>query len=112
MTKKRRQLKKRQRILTTIMVMLFGVCVASAWATVSFVKTEQASQYTAQTADAGRAEEVIQPAKSHAPEPSTLALFGGGFLGMVISIVRQTYAAAKRAFDIVASTTIMMRPTA
>lgn len=86
------------------MVMLFGVCVASAWATVSFVKTEPASQYTAQTADAGRTEEVIQPAKSHAPEPSTLALFGGGFLGMVISIVRQTYEAAKRAFDIVAST--------
>lgn len=104
MTKKRRQLKKRQRILTTIMVMMFGICVASAWATVSFVKTEQTSQYSEQVAGAQLDEAPVTPAKSRAPEPSTLALFGGGFLGMVISIVRQTYDAAKRAFDIVSST--------
>ncbi len=104
MTKKRRQLKKRQRILTSIMVMLFGLCVASAWATVSFVKPEQASQYKGPAAEAQLTDTVTQPAKSRAPEPSTLALFGGGFLGMIFSFVRKTYEAGKRAFDIVAST--------
>lgn len=41
--------------------------------------------------------------KSRAPEPSTLALFGSGIFGMVISFVRKTYHIAKRAFDIVLS---------
>ena len=39
--------------------------------------------------------------RSHTPEPATLALFGGGILGMFISFVRRTYELAKRFFDIV-----------
>lgn len=40
---------------------------------------------------------------SHAPEPSTLILFGSGILGMIVSFVRKTYDRAKRLFDLVAS---------
>lgn len=103
MTRKRRQLKKRQRIFTSIMVMIFGMCVASAWATVSFVKPQDATQHAEHIAAAQQTDEAVEPAKSRAPEPSTMALFGGGFLGMVFSFMRRTYAAAKRVFDIVAS---------
>jgi exopolysaccharide biosynthesis polyprenyl glycosylphosphotransferase len=42
-------------------------------------------------------------AKSHAPEPATLALFGSGIFGMIISFVRKTYHIAKRIFDVVLS---------
>jgi lipopolysaccharide/colanic/teichoic acid biosynthesis glycosyltransferase len=41
--------------------------------------------------------------KSHAPEPATLALFGSGIFGMIISFVRKTYHIAKRIFDVVLS---------
>ncbi len=41
--------------------------------------------------------------RSRAPEPSTMMLFGGGILGMMVSFVRRTYHAVKRAFDIIAS---------
>lgn len=52
------------------------------------------------------AEEIIAtPAKSKttAPEPSTIALFGSGLLGMVVSFVRRTYSLAKRIFDVIMS---------
>jgi lipopolysaccharide/colanic/teichoic acid biosynthesis glycosyltransferase len=42
------------------------------------------------------------PNKSRAPEPSTMALFFTGFCTMVVSFVRKTYAAIKRALDICA----------
>jgi len=41
--------------------------------------------------------------KSRAPEPSTLALFGSGLLGMIVSFVRKTYRIAKRMIDIILS---------
>ena len=41
--------------------------------------------------------------KSRAPEPSTMALFGGGILGMIISFLRRAYLVLKRAFDICAA---------
>ncbi len=44
-----------------------------------------------------------ETSKARAPEPSTMALFGSGILGMIISFVRRTYAIAKRVFDIMIS---------
>ena len=41
--------------------------------------------------------------KSHAPEPTTMALFGSGLIGMVMSFVRRTYSLAKRMLDILGS---------
>lgn len=102
MTRKKKQLETRKRILAGLFVMVFGFCVASAWATVSFVKPEDASQYIASADRSEIPAETTNTAKSRAPEPTTMALFGGGFLGMVMSFVRKTYATAKRIFDMVA----------
>ncbi|MGE0267427.1 MAG: sugar transferase [Candidatus Omnitrophota bacterium] len=102
MTRKKKQLETRKRILAGLFVMVFGLCVASAWATVSFVKPQDASQYIA-TADRSEIPaDVTETAKTRAPEPSTMALFGGGIVGMVMSFIRRTYAAVKRVFDVVA----------
>ena len=83
-------------------IALYLMCVATAWATVSFVKPEDAS-YQVNT---GRRSEIPlklgQESKARAPEPSTLALFGSGFLGMIMSFIRKTYAFVKRIFDVVA----------
>jgi exopolysaccharide biosynthesis polyprenyl glycosylphosphotransferase len=38
--------------------------------------------------------------KSRAPEPSSLMLFGGGILSMIITFLRRTYNIAKRTMDI------------
>ena len=42
--------------------------------------------------------------RSHVPEPSSLILFAGGILSMVISFLRKTYNIAKRAMDIITAT--------
>jgi len=41
--------------------------------------------------------------RSRAPEPTTMALFGSGLLGMIVNFVRKAYDRVKRTFDIVAS---------
>lgn len=83
--------------LIVLAMILCTFFVATAWATVTYVKPQDAEYQVATTA--------IEPAssnnaKSRAPEPSTLVLFGGGFLSMVISLVRKLYASVKRVFDI------------
>ncbi len=76
----------------------------AAWATLSAIDlgagnapaetAAETSEVTLRTASEGP--------KSRAPEPTTLALFGSGLFGMIVSFVRRTYAAAKRALDIIA----------
>ena len=44
MTRLKRQLAAKKRILAGLFVMIFGLCVVSSWATVTFVKPEDASQ--------------------------------------------------------------------
>lgn len=43
---------------------------------------------------------------AQAPEPGTLALFGSGLLGMIMTFLRKTYALTKRVFDIFMSVLI------
>ncbi len=93
------------RNLGILAVIGFGVlCVTTAWATLSLVKPhedivqgDESSQTHLMLTDAAD-----QP-KSRAPEPSTLFLFGGGIVGMVVSFVRRTYIALKRLLDVAAS---------
>lgn len=41
--------------------------------------------------------------RSHAPEPTTLALVGGSILGMIVNFIRKTYSVGKRIFDVTTS---------
>lgn len=73
-----------------------------ALANISFVKPQDVSKGNEGVVSSTSAP-IKAKAKARAPEPATLALFGSGFLGMIISFVRKTYKAAKRIFDVSAS---------
>lgn len=78
------------------------IVVTSAWATLSLVDSSVPQMVV--TEDAGQAElSTKDTARGRAPEPTTMALFGSGVLGMIVSFVRRTYAAVKRVFDITVS---------
>ena len=77
--------------------------MATAWAAISILSPEEEAATVTQKADISSTTTIQKVDKARAPEPATLALFGGGFLGMIISFVRRTYAFAKRMFDVVAS---------
>jgi len=100
---------RQKRYLTTriatisMIVMLLSVFVASAWATVSFVKPQDVIEKVESAVQADIPEVLPVDKKARAPEPSTMVLFGSGFLGMVASFIRRTYAVTKRVFDVVAS---------
>lgn len=84
-------------LLTVAICVLFGT---SAWATLSFVKPGDATHAVEQGQVSEIPEELSEERESRAPEPTTMALFGGGVLGMIVSFVRRTYAAVKRLIDI------------
>jgi len=86
-------------IIAFVGVWLLLLSVATAWATITVINSDQGMVKISKT----QINDSQDVAKTFAPEPGTLALFGGGFLGMIISFVRRTYAFAKRAFDIIAS---------
>ena len=103
MTRKRRLIKRQKRIFGETLIILFGLCVATGWATVSLVKPNDATHYIEAAQRGEIPADTTATEKSRAPEPSTMALFGGGMFGMIMSFVRRTYAAAKRVLDIVCS---------
>ncbi|MBP9853833.1 MAG: exopolysaccharide biosynthesis polyprenyl glycosylphosphotransferase [Candidatus Omnitrophica bacterium] len=78
MTRKKRQLETAKRILAGLFIITFGICVVSAWA-------------------------ALAAGPVSVPEPTSMVLFGGGLIGMVMSFLRQTYSLTKRIFDITAS---------
>jgi exopolysaccharide biosynthesis polyprenyl glycosylphosphotransferase len=82
-----------------IMVGLCVLCVHPAWATLSFVKSDEKSPAFVSVDDSEIPSLVERESRARAPEPATMALFGGGFLGMLMSFVRRTYACAKRILD-------------
>jgi len=91
-------------MLAAIIIGFYTLCVASAWATVSFVKPQDAAHKIETAKKSEIPTHIAIESRSRAPEPPTLMLFGGGFLGMIMSFVRRTYAFAKRIFDVIAST--------
>lgn len=73
------------------------------WAAVSFVKPQDASYQIEMGKKNEIPTKVSSKTRTHAPEPSSLALFGSGIMGMILSFLRATYAAVKRIFDIFVS---------
>jgi exopolysaccharide biosynthesis polyprenyl glycosylphosphotransferase len=89
-------------LLLTLFVL--AVVGTTSWATMTmiqehndipFIQEESIPQETTTSAQ--------EKGRTQAPEPSTMALFGSGLFGMLISVVRRTYTFAKRIFDVVVS---------
>lgn len=77
----------------------------AAFATVSFIKSEDsATQVAPNLSQSKVASQISNESRSHAPEPTTLALIGGSLLSMIISFLRRLYALTKRIVDIIGST--------
>ncbi len=92
------------KIAFIIMVsILIGGLTGAAWATVSFVKPEDANHQVELAKKSDIPSEIDHKSKARAPEPTTMALFGSGLFGMVISFVRKTYAVTKRILDMISS---------
>ena len=81
-------------VLTVLAVM---ISTATVWAAITVLSPDQPTNVNYQLSDG------LNIHKTFAPEPATLALFGGGFLGMIVNFVRRTYSLAKRIFDVAAS---------
>lgn len=91
----------RKRIVFVTLTLMAVVGVASVWANISYVKPHDA-KYQVQVADRSLIPHQVSPeAKSRAPEPATMALFGSGLLGMFLGFLKRTYALIKRIGDIV-----------
>lgn len=98
--------KKYIRAFSLLIVLSLGlmITVASAWATVSLIKPDDATHNFEHLSRFDIPTVVESDSKAWAPEPSTIALFGGGFFGMVLSFVRIAYSAMKRLSDVIAAT--------
>jgi len=79
------------------------LCVTAAWAALSFVNPQDAAPTVIGADISEIPDQMPKESRSRAPEPSTVMLFGGGFLGMIVSFVRKTYALTKRVLDIMAA---------
>ena len=96
-----KQIRKRIKGLLAILavVAVFALFVGTAWATFSSVTSVERSQTFVGAEDGDISNDAPRPARARAPEPTTLALFGSGLLGMIVSFIRRTYAFAKRVLD-------------
>ncbi len=99
---KRRLERRRSRNFIVALLVLLGCsfCVTTAWATLSFIKPHDAAQQIEESSISAIPSNLPEKEKSRAPEPSTMALFGGGIIGMIVRFVRKSYAAVKRGIDI------------
>lgn len=101
-------MKKSQK--TVLKAILIGAILLSGfsftktlWASVTYVKPLDAGHQIDMAKKSEIPSEVSNQSKARAPEPSTIALFGSGIIGMIVSFVRRTYALTKRVIDIVGS---------
>jgi exopolysaccharide biosynthesis polyprenyl glycosylphosphotransferase len=106
----RKNMKKTQKqvknLLTILAVLvIFVACVGTAWATFSSAVSAEGSHIFLTSDESENASGTQSIPRARAPEPATMALFGSGLLGMILSFVRKTYSFAKRILDIV--TTIL-----
>lgn len=88
-------------VLAILFVGFFVAPTATAWATISFVKPQDATYQVELTKKSTIPHQISQESKTWAPEPTTMILFGSGFIGMVMGFVRRTYSFFKRCFDLV-----------
>lgn len=90
-------------LLVILLAIGFVFSSADSWATVSFVKTEDSSVTVAPNLNKDRSSILTETesSRSHAPEPTTLALIGGSLLSMIVSFLRKTYHLVKRIVDII-----------
>jgi exopolysaccharide biosynthesis polyprenyl glycosylphosphotransferase len=100
-----KKLRKRMKSLLAVaaVVTVLALFVGTAWATFSSVTSVERSHTFVGAEGSEASYDTQRTPRARAPEPTTMALFGSGLLGMIISFVRRTYAFAKRIFDIVAS---------
>jgi exopolysaccharide biosynthesis polyprenyl glycosylphosphotransferase len=100
-----KRIRKKIKNLLAIMVVLslFALCVGTSWAMFSSTVATQGANGFIETEDRTVSSDTPGPLRARAPEPTTMALFGSGLLGMIISFVRRTYAFAKRIIDLVAA---------
>ncbi len=99
MFRTRQKVKNFASLMILIIAGLF--ITTTAWAAVTVMTADPVKSSLQQLDDQG----VAGPSdgvKSRAPEPSTLALFASGLIGMIVSFVRRTYYATKRVLDILA----------
>ena len=73
-----------------------------SWSAVEFVKPSDSAQQIGQTEIFPQGKGTAAP-KSHAPEPTTMALVGSGLLSMLIGFFRRAYGLTKRGIDIIGS---------
>ncbi|MFA5261191.1 MAG: exopolysaccharide biosynthesis polyprenyl glycosylphosphotransferase [Candidatus Omnitrophota bacterium] len=93
----------RQISLVGLLILVSTVVITSAWATMTMIDYKGKQDIYPLNDNQKKISEDSQSPLSRAPEPSTLALLGSGFLGMIISFVRRTYYIAKRVFDFMVS---------
>src|SRR5690349_12391584 len=100
-----RKLKRKMRNLVVIIGLVLSiVAVKTAFAAFSGPDAKGHSVYSESTTESDQLTlGYFSKPKARAPEPSSLALFGSGLLGMILSFIRSTYIMAKRAFDIAIS---------
>ena len=103
MKKLQLHMKVKKLMASAVVIIVCAGFVSTAWATLSFMKPQDASQVIEEAQISDIPTDLPQDSKSHAPEPGTLAMFGSGILGMIISFVRKTYYVAKRIFDVAVS---------
>ncbi len=73
--------------------------VSASWATLSFIKSDEKSPEFVNVEGFEIPRQIGHESRSRAPEPATVALFGGGFIGVLMAFIRKTYAIIKRVFD-------------
>ncbi len=98
-------MKKSQRkkifTVTILMILIMGVLIGTqSWATFPISQSQQ-DIFQPEGNNLSALSNQNNKVKTHAPEPSTLALFGSGLIGVMMTFIRRTYAITKRIFDLV-----------
>ncbi len=93
-----------KRLSLFLLISIIGTFfVTTAWATISLIKPADASRQIEEGKISEIPSTLPEKSKAKAPEPSTLALFGGSLLGMIVSLIRTAYALGKRIIDVILS---------
>ncbi|HQO57927.1 MAG TPA: sugar transferase [Candidatus Omnitrophota bacterium] len=93
----------KQIFLIVLVFLATSVVITSAWAAMTVIDYKGQQEIYPLNNNQKKIDENLNAPRSRAPEPSTLALLGSSFVGMIISFVRKTYYIAKRALDFVLS---------